>query len=295
MTTKSDDGSGDGGAEEGQQNKQPPAEKPPLFIIPSYASSGSHFARALVALALHGGTGTLYAAKGLYETFEVGLKIFYDPHYEHPDVGGPGKPLLVKTHFPSIFSPGQDRFFNEGLMSNGRFKGIVQLVRNPGDCLLRNSARWGCKSARNKTDCRAKHEKQNCGTLGPSLWLKHQRFWLDLAERQSVPWFALRYEDLLIEPRATVNRLLKFANVSAEVLANLDFTSERVVQVLGEDRPKTSQVDVLGKAMLNRGCPLTARQKLHEQTRVVARKLGYDFDAKEGVWTLAADRWANFE
>jgi hypothetical protein len=249
------------------------AEKTKLYVIPSYPTSGSMFVRRLFSLATDISMGTLKKTKGNAFFGKIHDVDFY-VDYPYPPPFNTS--TLFKIHYPVT-----NEFHTwKPMMHKETWGGIVMLVRNPGDCLLRNAARWAC---RNQDNCRTKKETQICsssGGLALDQWIEHQQYWLDVSLQTGLPLMVVRYEEAMKDARRIYGYMCEFMG-----LGHLDSCAPYIDWAVAE--LQVEEHTPAGHVMKSRGCSLQFRRKVDNTVGELSRLLGYDFDENEGVWSLS--------
>jgi len=147
---------------------------------------------------------------------------------------------------------------------------IVRLVRNPGDNLLRNRARW---KAGKGPGFGKEYDFKSPSLGGLEAWIEFHEAWQKVSEK--IPTMVLRYEEITNPDtvQAAMERVLDF--IGEERIFEVDYKEAVMV-------PQYQQGGELKKAL-----GIGKARQVHEQTKHVTAAMGYDFDYEEGVWTLA--------
>ena len=267
----------------------PPRQLPLMYVLPSYPTSGSILARRLYEEA------TRTSAASFYQEVENPSLFFNFPAPQNPThhVGPLGRhrpgrqqksifvnpqktlplglPTLVKTHFDNPAKIGAEAFEQQLI------RGVVLLVRNPGDTVLHNSVRWSHCPARI-----SRHERQTCyldkaALACPSIarnaasWLSFYSTWLNFCEVNNVPLFILHYENLVLQPNVALSNLLEF--MGAEFAKPVSAEPEKSRENMG--------------AELSSYCRAPDIQRFVSAVLDVASKMGYTWDEGQSkfIWS----------
>jgi len=166
---------------------------------------------------------------------------------------------------------------------------IIRLVRNPGDQLIRNLARWKSKERHNNVntkkffeDARKNNICKHMSRKGDAAekWVKFHKSWEEASLH--VPTVVLFYEHLTATEgtSTSVDATMKARQKMAEVIR---FVGEEVrynVNYTEVIRTPTYQHGSLMRDL----CGIKSARRLHEVTKSVTDSLGYTFDWDEGVW-----------
>lgn len=248
-----------------------PAMLPSLFLLASYPTSGNGFVRSVFTQATGLGTASLYREQEnpspLYHS-EDGWTLFVDPKRKPK----PHSTTLVKTHsLPSKFG------------DFSAVRGVVLLVRNPGDNRIHNKLRWSrCKRARHSrskdlSHCYQREGSTVCSQLTVDFpnrqWTIFHRRWLEFARSHpELPVLLLHYEDLVVRPSETMQQLLDFMDVPFRFPLQADKHLHRESQpVVGQELSKYCSEEVV--------------QDFVATFAPLAKELGYVWDEELRAYT----------
>ena len=288
---------------------------PKLFFLPSYPTSGNGMIRTMFMRLTRIQRTSVYEERGKllmkldkkkkHQPFNIYYNDIEDPIVPHPIIPYGEYPTLTKTHFPKIKGNNPVDFgyySNTQAQINGTMlgftSGIVRVVRNPGDHLLRDNTRWiqDCinfkgliTSSTEKEKCFTQHARQYCdvqGALGSSLskWLKFHRFWIDKFN-SSIPQMVIHYESVTSTDPAVVYKefqdLLEF--VGATYTTGDENKGASMEETLGDyiRPPEYEQGTLFAKI-----CGVEKARELHTETQHITEKNGYIFDHDTGYWSV---------
>lgn len=257
-----------------------------LFLLPSYPTSGNELVHSLFEAGTGWASSSVYKAEMQRLLFRHGPAHIYSPlEAELKTKGlrvavGEGS-TLVKSHYPTgleLMDMRKARHDDHHILARvAATSGVVRLVRNPGDQLLRNAARWGstaecnweCFKLRAKFLCDRGVEK-----LDWERWLTFHKFWIR-GFNVTIPKQVVRYEEISDPHKAPV-------------------VARRLFDFMGEPAPYFDKaMSVVRKAAYTHGalvkqmCGRAAARKLHNLTAAVSMVLGYRFNDKDAIWEVA--------
>jgi len=175
------------------------------------------------------------------------------------------------------------------LVASGAVRGLVRLVRCPGDHVFRNKERWTSQSRGVEEKChtsgddmdetvkricqsvqaRTCSEVAGSGSFSGKAWASFHEFW---SRPHAIPVHVVRYEDFLSQAEETTRGLFDFMGIDAPHL------QEAVAKI----RPPT--YDIGHELEVN--CGMDVAIKVHENTKKYSDPLGYPFDLSTGHWSL---------
>lgn len=261
--------------------KVPPECMPTLVLLPSFPTSGNELATSLFKLHTGLVTGAIYRVESgnndpVYNwlpnpnRFFIARKAACDnktlkmPHS--------GQVALLKTH-----SEFRKHFRNKTGPAY-----VVRILRNPGDHIIRNSARWMGRGPNKNDNFRAFAEKakKQCDTLllnkgwGAYRWARFHKSYRENTKKFSIPNIILKYE------RMTDPKYSKKAMTDI-----LDFIGEE--NKFDVDYAQTLKpIKYVHGTLFKEFCGLDNARKLHEITKAESEPAGYSFDYETGVWTV---------
>mmetsp|Transcript_19603 Transcript_19603/g.28944 ORF Transcript_19603/g.28944 Transcript_19603/m.28944 type:complete len:436 (+) Transcript_19603:77-1384(+) len=251
---------------------------PRLVILPSFPTSGNQIAKHLFSLTTGLSHGAVYAVEGEL-IHDWGEKNKFHTDSNHVCAGtfaipSSGRVALSKTH-----NSAGDHVSLDHIRRGTAPSHVVRLVRNPGDNLIRNFARWSTPGHDNNKQSQKEFVRRASRSCRVALaqgtkWAVFHSGWQNAAK--SVPSVVLRYE-----------QMTALAHVSEAVQEVLEFIGEPQVfpvnYTLAVKEPAYKQGTLFRDA-----CGLDAARRLHEITKDVEKDLGYTFNYEEGAWAVAS-------
>ena len=199
-----------------------------------------------------------------------------------------GKAALFKTHMPRNWGKGKHPFYQDESVPGNYVHGILHLTRNPGDHIFRDLIRWTppChyedlerRSEKQAEECKRIIAKKYCRKVPEQAqsWVEWHTYWFDVYKEKNIPHFFHAYENFSNLKYATfvMDKLMNFLN---ETSLLRDGEIENVVKEPSYEHG-TVLLDFCGKNMVLR---------VHNITKDVSSKLGYEFDMDRGTWSMPA-------
>jgi len=255
---------------------------PRLVIVPSFPTSGSSLVRNIFSVSTGLAHGSHYKKEGENVFDFGGDSIFGTQFFTHSikvcngnlRLPYSGRVAFVKTH-SKFFK----HFSNESSEAVLQPSFIVRLVRNPGDNLLRNVARWRQHGKnRNNDDFQSfsKRARSFCRDVPvyADKWVEFHESWEEGAKKLGIPIINLMYEHVLNLNlvKQAMKKVIEFVGENSVYDVNYTQVLRLPSYVHG-----TLVKEVCGKEMA---------RKLNEKTRNVSENLGYTFNFTEGVWKI---------
>eukprot|EP00586_Coscinodiscus_wailesii_P000740 CAMPEP_0172485530 /NCGR_PEP_ID=MMETSP1066-20121228/13573_1 /TAXON_ID=671091 /ORGANISM="Coscinodiscus wailesii, Strain CCMP2513" /LENGTH=434 /DNA_ID=CAMNT_0013250833 /DNA_START=245 /DNA_END=1549 /DNA_ORIENTATION=+ len=307
-TTRTDNGTCDDVHLPLNQSTAPRHCWPRTVLLTSWPTSGNELVRKM----FHNVTGLIdFSVYGCFERGLPGLVLaqnsqrpFFDRMFHHWYMKSwgvfptAGRTALAKTHM------GRKRWFQErgfdaddGGDADPReyrneletyaevLSGVVRLVRNPGDHLLRDTMRQLSGKFDNiHFDDNVKDEKLRQYACSVALenaheWVRYHEFWFMFEESFPLLKHLLMYYERFSDP--------KTGAAAEEFTELLSFTQETPIRNVNETVRKYvhSPRYVNGELMIKH-CGLKITRLVHLRTSEVSEKLGYQFDKETHRWFL---------
>jgi len=234
--------------------------RPTLALIPSFPTSGNSIARFLFQDSTGLATGSVYEREGREDDrrsikgsvtlpimdWSFGRNKFYAKGSvvckDNLKLPHSGHVALVKTHSPfnNHFNLHEDDDDDQQLNADNHPSYIVRLARNPGDHLLRNTARWRGRDRNNDNYDKFKNTaKKHCSSVitqtigGAKAWNDFHISYEEGAKRHNIPTIILKYEHLT-DPNLSKKKLREV----------LDFLGEEVrYDINHEEKLKASSYE----------------------------------------------------
>lgn len=293
----------------------PPKCWPRFILLPSFPTGGNELAQNLFQEVTGLLTGTIYGdglemsffrrgpviprkvttqitSEKPVTDFEVYMNHTLPCHSSFLTLPFKNRAAVVKTHYPVLsfrYNQSSQTWSNNDPdpTSGGILSGVVRLARNPGDQMFRNNYRWnsGTDGYCREKSCFIEKAKPYCKSMNMNLgkWIGFHEYWNHY--NSSIPQIVLHYEHLS-QPQLSPNamrRMLAFANETLDSELKKRFTLGEVVQKI------IKPPDYEHGTLLAEVCGVDTARYLHNQTKHITTKLGYQFDEETGVWTLPTD------
>ena len=259
--------------------------EPEVYLMPSHPTSGNGMVQHL----FHRATGA-YAVTSIKKPFHVPVMTWpspdgttgtmyttqIDPAKQYTGKG----PTLMKFHGGYHFNVQQ----RGALVASGAVRGLVRLVRNPGDHVYRNTERWtsqdtGLTSCHYDSDSNA-DERKACDWVRNNVckkmtsqahkWSSFNDFWARQAE--NIPVYVVRYEDFLFHTERTCAGLFEFMNIDAPHIAEAVRMVNKPSYVVGTEMETNCGIDVAAE--------------VDKVTSEQALPLGYAYKRSAGHWDI---------
>lgn len=252
---------------------------PRLVILPSFPTSGNGIVRMLWSLSTGLMTGS---SAGSNRLFRWNLdNIFYasiDGTVFKESVCPQIDRLLTVPHSDRV---ALQKSHSEPAQWKVTPSYILQIVRNPGDHLIRNMHRWKTKNNRNEGTLEEFIHTVNSTQECPIIVAKKSHKWVDFyqkwtleAETENISLSVINYEHIT-NPEDAESKMRDV----------IDFVEER--QVYDVNYTAVLKVPSYSHGALFRdACGLEMARQLHEVTQHVSEAFGYIFDYTEGIWTI---------
>lgn len=266
-----------------------PACLPRLVLFPSFPTSGNGMTQTLFRTVTGLATGEVYRIKGTAAFWKYDKDDLDAAFNVHPgqvcgskendgDLTLPraGRVWLAKSHGTW---PERRTATTHLLLSH-----VVRLVRNPGDNVLRNAARWSDQGCDNRdTECFRRAARSHCGkvvSIARNEWARHHDFWSTEYPDLGVPTIVVRYERLSVPATAAaeLRRMLAFVGENDEdgwVATPESAAKAKVVE------PAYEQGTLLAAV-----CGIETAREMRRVTKRIDDELGYAFDDDRGAWYL---------
>lgn len=220
---------------------------------------------------------------------------------------------------------GLQKFHNAGGIKKLR-KGpshCIQLIRNPGDHLLRNQNRWKTETRMNPNDLDAfvdsvKNNTQMCRKIannGYKAWVSHYRSWHTFCTTPNAKTTAAatadtndnnnnNYDSPIPSPRRMTLKYEHITNLTTvsktmnDLLVFVDYELFGGDTVVGGRNNRNNYVvnytavvrepKYVHGTLFKEACGIELARKLHENTKDLATdpSFGYQFDYDEGTWII---------
>ncbi len=276
---------------------------PKMFMLVSFPTSGNELARSILQKAVkrnvflahykepgaHTPNSHLFTVKAAGNKLKVRTNNCGRDHKDDYQRSMPlpmmGKPGIYKSHVPRGWKAGlSPQLTNNPKLGGQSTSGIIHLSRNPGDQLLRDRFRWPNKNGCSSThECFLQNGHKYCDkAVDYGLeWSNWHNFWFD--KSLNTPHILYHYENF-----SSTNRMPR---VTEEVL---DFLNELPPQGDVEYSLKDELAGIVKDPPYEHGtlmaqvCGKDKARVLHENTKEVTKKLGYEFDYDSATWSLSA-------
>ena len=259
--------------------------EPEVYLMPSHPTSGNGMVQHL----FHKATGT-WAVTSITKPHHVPVLTWPSPDgttgtmyttQKEPENQYTGTgPTLMKFHHGYHYKVLQ----RGALVASGAVRGLVRLVRNPGDHVYRDTERWksnraGLTSCHYDSDSNAE-ERKVCDRLRNSVcaematkaydWASFNDFWARQAE--NMPVYVVRYEDFLFHTERTCAGLFDFMNIDAPHIAEAVRMVHKPSYVVGTEMEANCGIDVAAE--------------VDQVTSEQALPLGYSYKRTAGHWEI---------